>query len=169
MILGMRNPPKTAALPGEGEGQRGAEGHIAYLLRQAHASVRLAIDAGLAEAGLTTPQFLVLNLLNAYPGASGAELARIASLTPQTVNLIVRKLEQGRLITRSEHETHGRVLNMELTRSGAKKLEQCKHLADQTEAQILALLDDRAEETVRQWLSDVAVMLAHGKSPGRKT
>lgn len=164
----MSKPPKAAALPNEGEGQRGAEGHIAYLLRQAHASVRLAIDAGLAEAGLTTPQFLVLNLLDAYPGASGAELARIASLTPQTVNLIVRKLEQGQLITRSEHETHGRVLSMELTGAGAKKLRQCKLLADQTEAQILALLDDQAEDAVRRWLSDVAVLLARGKTPASK-
>ena len=159
---------RAAALPDEGEGKRGSEGHIAYLLRQAQASVRLAIDAGLAEAGLTTPQFLVLNLLHAYPGASGAELARIASLTPQTVNLIVRKLERDKLIKRSEHETHGRVLNMALTTLGTKKLQQCKLLADRTEAKILALLDDDAEAKVRRWLSDVAVALGRGKSRARK-
>jgi DNA-binding MarR family transcriptional regulator len=106
----------------------------------------------------------VLNLLDAYPGASGAELARIANLTPQTVNLIVRKLEAEGLVRRSEHETHGRVLNLAVTPAGQKKLHLCKQLADQTEARILALLDDSAEEAVRRWLSDVAVMLANDRA-----
>jgi DNA-binding MarR family transcriptional regulator len=145
--------------PTPGEAKRGAQGHIAYLLRQAQASVRLVIDADLAQVGLTTPQFLVLNLLDAYPGVSGAELARIASLTPQTVNLIVRKLEGDALIQRSEHETHGRVLNLAVTADGHVKLRQCKLLADRTEARILALLDSGSEESVRRWLSDVAVLL----------
>ena len=161
----MRKNAVKAAPPTEGEGKRGAQGHIAYLLRQAHASVRLAVDADLAAAGLTTPQFLVLNLLDAYPGASGAELARIASLTPQTMNLIVRKLEGEGLVRRSEHETHGRVLNLAVTAAGQKKLRLCKQLADQTEARILALLDDSAEDAVRRWLSDVAVMLSRDRTP----
>jgi DNA-binding MarR family transcriptional regulator len=158
-----------AALPEAGEGKRGSQGHIAYLLRQANASVRLAIDAGLAQARLTSPQFLVLNLLDAYSGASGADVARLASLTPQTVNLIVRKLERDDLIKRSEHQTHGRVLNMALTTLGQQKLQQCKLLAQQTEEQILALLDDRSEATVRRWLSDVAVQLARSKTKTRKS
>lgn len=162
------NKSRKAAVPAAGQGKRGAEGHIAYLLRQAHASVRLAVDADLAEAGLTTPQFLVLNLLDAYPGASGAQLARIANLTPQTVNLIVRKLEGDKLIRRSEHETHGRVLSMALIAAGQKRLQHCKRLADQTEERILALLDDSAEDAVRRWLSDVAATLARDRPGGRR-
>ena len=100
---------KTRNLPGASEGKRGTQGHIGYLLRQAHGALRGALDAALVEAGLTTPQFLVLTLLDAYPGASGADIARIAQLTPQTVNLIVRKLADGKLLGRNEHETHGRV------------------------------------------------------------
>jgi DNA-binding MarR family transcriptional regulator len=160
----MTRVKRSTPVPREGEGKRGAEGHIAYLLRQAQASVRLAIDARLAQTGLTTPQFLVLNLLDAYSGVSGAELARIASLTPQTVNVIVRRLERDKLIKRSEHETHGRVLAMTLTPFGARKLRQCKRLADQTEAQILALLGDDAEAHVRRWLSDVVVLFARDKA-----
>lgn len=146
-------------VPAVGEGRRGRQGHIAYLLRQAHGAVRSALDATLAEAGLTSPQFLVLNLLDTYPGASGAHLARVAQLTPQTVNLIVRKLERERLIARREHETHGRVLRMELTEAGAQRLRQCKQLADGVEARILALLDRDTETKVRSWLTAVAVEL----------
>jgi DNA-binding MarR family transcriptional regulator len=145
--------------PEAGEGRRGTSGHIAYLLRQACGAARLAHDAALAEAGLTTPQFLVLNLLDAYPHASGAELARVAHLTPQTVNLIVRKLERDRLIARTSHRTHGRILCLELTSEGRARLKRCKSLADAVERRLLGLLDPQAEAKVRRWLVDVAILL----------
>jgi len=150
----------SARLPAPGEAKRGARGHISYLLRQAQGIVRHALDGALAEAGLTTPQFLVLNLLDAYPGASGADIARIAQLTPQTVNLIVRKLERDRLIARQAHESHGRILRMGLTAAGRKRLERCKHLADGVERRILRLMDARTERALRHWLSELAVTLS---------
>lgn len=149
------------ALPAVGEGKRGTPGHIAYLVRQAHGAIRSALDTAMSDVGLTTPQFLILNLVNAYPDASGAQLARIAQLTPQTVNLIVRKLERDKLIARKEHETHGRVLQMQLTSAGITRLEQCKDRADGVERQILAFMDATTEQKVRRWLSDVAAALLH--------
>ena len=142
-----------------GEAKRGTEGHIGYLLRQASGAIRLALDSGLSQTGLTTPQFLILNLLDAYPGASGAELARIAQLTPQTVNLIVRKLERDALIERTDHETHGRVMRLTLTSAGLKSLSQCKRLADKVERQLIELMDKDTETALRRWLVDVAVVL----------
>ena len=144
------------SLPRAGEGKRGTPGHIAYLLRQAQAGVRFALDAAFKPLGLTAPQFLVLNLLDAYPGVSGAELARVAQLTPQTVNLIVRKLEREKLVRRQEHETHGRVLRAELTAQGRGRLARCKRGADLVEARLLATLDPKSEAAVRRWLVAVA-------------
>jgi DNA-binding MarR family transcriptional regulator len=161
----------TPGLTKVGEGKRGEGGHIAYLLRQAQAAVRLALDSALSDAGLTTPQFLVLNLLNAYPGVSGADLARIASLTPQTVNLIVRKLERDKLIGRTSHETHGRVLRLELTDEGRTVLRQCKLATDKVEQRLLAFFDQPTEIKVRKWLTQVASQIAsdapntRGKTP----
>ena len=152
----------SRAVPGVGAGKRGPDGHIGYLLRQATAAVRLAHDVALADAGLTTPRFLVLNLVDAYPGASGAELARSAQLTPQTVNLIVRKLERGGLIARNEHETHGRVLRLTLTAAGKERLRQGKMLSDKIERRVLALAEPDTERKVRRWLVDLAVALADG-------
>jgi DNA-binding MarR family transcriptional regulator len=128
-------------------------------LRQATAAVRAAHDAALVAARLTTPQFLVLNLLDAYPGASGAELARTAQLTPQTMNLIVRKLERELLIERVEHETHGRVLRIRLTGKGSQRLRLAKTLSDKIERSILALTDSGTERKLRRWLVDVAIAL----------
>ncbi len=155
----MTKKTTTRAPPALGEGKRGPEGHIGYLLRQAQAAVRNAFDEAFADIGLTAPQFLVLNLLDAYPGASGAELARSAQLTPQTMNLIVRKLERDSLIVRREHETHGRVLRLELTAAGTAALRDCKVLAARIERQILALADADTERKLRRWLVEVAVAL----------
>jgi DNA-binding MarR family transcriptional regulator len=143
-------------VPAVGEGRRGSEGHIAYLLRQAGGAVRWALDAELAREGLTSPQFLVLTLLQAYPGISGADLARLTQLTPQTINLVVRKLERDALVGRVPHEAHGRVLRLEVSAAGRRRLARCRQLADRVEQRMLALLDARSAPVVRRWLVNVA-------------
>lgn len=152
--------PSHSLTPGIGEGKRGPDGHVAYLLRQAAAAVRSALDAEFAAAGLTGPQFLVLNLLSAYPGISGAELARLAQLTPQTINLVVRKLERDALVGREPHASHGRVLCLALTVRGRQMLRSCKRLADGVERRMCRGLDAGTEAVVRRWLVDVALELS---------
>ena len=147
----------TARVPPAGQARRGVDGHIGYLLRQAHGAMRLAMDAAFAGAGLTSPRFLVLNLLDAYSGASGAELARVSQLTPQTINGIVRNLQRDGLITRRGHAVHGRVLCAELTAQGRARLTQCKRLANAIEKRLLGLLEPGTEAAVRRWLVDVAL------------
>jgi DNA-binding MarR family transcriptional regulator len=145
--------------PSAGKGKRGSEGHIAYLLRQAQGAVRYALDQALTSLEITAPQFVVLNLLDAYPSASGAELARVAQLTPQTMNLIVRKLEAEGLLARSEPGERGRVLHLTLTQLGKSQLKRAKALADEVEQKILATLNPEEEVVVRRWLTQVAITL----------
>ena len=63
------------------------------------------MERALADLGVTPPQFVVLTMLRAYPGLSGADLARVAMLTPQTTGVIIRNLDatapSGRPRTRS--------------------------------------------------------------------
>jgi hypothetical protein len=54
----------------------GESAYIADLLRQAQGAARMAIDRALADLGVTPPQLAVLTMLNAYPGLSGADVAR---------------------------------------------------------------------------------------------
>jgi DNA-binding MarR family transcriptional regulator len=144
-------------LPAAGEGQRGEAGHIAYLLRQANAATRQVLNEQLAGLGLTSPQFLILNLVDAYPGVSGAQIARIAQVTAQTLNLIVRKLEIDGLIERTTHESHGRVLCLGLTAKGESQLKLCKRQADIVENRLLALVPATHQKIVRRWLAQVAM------------
>ncbi len=95
-LAGVRPPPP-------GQGKRGEKGYFGYLLRQAQAASRLTLERSLVDLGVTPPQFVVLTMLKAYPGLSGADLARVALLTPQTVGVIIRNLERARAIRKTPH------------------------------------------------------------------
>ncbi|MCP4618892.1 MAG: MarR family transcriptional regulator [Bradyrhizobium sp.] len=154
------SPTGTTVLPPPpGQGKRGEQGYLAYLLRQAQAAARLSMERSLAGLGVTPPQFVVLTMLRAYPGLSGAALARIALLTPQTVGVIIRNLERDGAIAKTPHPRHGRVLQWTLTRRGAKILENCRRHALALERRLAAGLSAKSQTTVRRWLSKIATDL----------
>ena len=138
---------------------RGEQGYLAYLLRQAQAATRLTLERSLSGLGVTPPQFVVLTMLRAYPGLSGAELARVALLTPQTVGVIIRNLERDGAIRKTPHPVHGRVLQWTLTRRGAVLLGQCRRHANALEQRLMAGVPPREQLTVRRWLSKIAADL----------
>ncbi|WP_083633123.1 MarR family transcriptional regulator [Bradyrhizobium sp. NAS96.2] len=149
----------ASAVPPPSEGKRGEQGYLAYLLRQAHAASRLSMERQLGSLGVTSPQFVVLTMLKAYPGLSGADLARVALLTPQTVSVIIRNLERDGAIRKTPHPVHGRVLQWSLTNHGTALLEKCRHIAQAQERRLAAGLDAKSEQVVRQWLSKIATDL----------
>ena len=153
----------TPILPAIGEGKRGEQGRLGYLLRQAAGTQRQLMERAMADLGVTAPQFVVLTLVNAYPGISGADLARLAYLTPQTVSLIVANLDRAGAIARRAHDTHGRVQELHATKPGRALLARCKRRVDGLEESLLAGLSDREQQIIRSWLVRVAVK---GKDAG---
>jgi DNA-binding MarR family transcriptional regulator len=145
--------------PPPGEGKRGEQGYLAYLLRQAQGATRLAMERALADLGVTTPQFLVLTMLRAYPGLSGADLARVAMLTPQTVGVIIRNLERDGAIRKTPHPVRGRVLQWTLTPRGAALLGKCRRHAHAIERRLAAGLSAGAQRLIRRWLAGIAANL----------
>jgi DNA-binding MarR family transcriptional regulator len=154
------NPaPATIRPPPPGQGKRGEQGYLAYLLRQAQAATRLAMERALTDLGVTSPQFVVLTMLRAYPGLSGADLARVALQTPQTVGVIIHNLERDGAIKKAPHPIHGRVLQWTVTRRGAALLEQCRRRADAIERRLAAGLTTKAQAVIRRWLAKIAADL----------
>ena len=151
-LAGVRPPPP-------GRGKRGETGYLAYLLRQAQAAARLTLERALADLGVTPPQFVVLTMLKAYPGLSGADLARVALLTPQTVGVIIRNLERDGAIRKTPHPVHGRLLQWTLTRRGLSLLDKCRRHARALERRLMAGLSAKTQGTVRRWLSRIALEL----------
>jgi len=155
-----RNPALAGVRPpAPGEARRGERGYLGYLLRQAQAATRLALERALAGHGVTPPQFAVLTMLRAYPGLSGADLARVAVLTPQTVGVIIANLERDGAIRKEPHPVHGRVLQWTLTRRGGNLLDKCRRHAKALERRLQSGLSAKSRLTVRRWLSKIAADL----------
>ena len=151
------SPHVTPALPRAGEGKRGPDGHLAYLLRQAAGVVRLRMERALATFGVTQAQFVVLTMLDAYPGASGAELARLGLLTPQTIHGITTNLLRAGSIAREASPVHGRVQILALTPPGRDLLERCKKKVAELECGLAENLTGQDEAVIRRWLVSLAV------------
>jgi DNA-binding MarR family transcriptional regulator len=141
-------------LPGPGERSDGAS--LATLLRQAQAATRLTLERALAEIGVTPPQFTILSLLRSHPGLSGADLARVAALTPQTTGVIIRNLERKGTIRKTPHPVHGRVLQWSLTGRGTALLGQCRRHVTAQERRLMAGLSGTAKSIIRRWLIRLA-------------
>jgi DNA-binding MarR family transcriptional regulator len=144
------------SIPAPGEGKRGEDGYMGYLLRQAAGAHRLRLERALADLGVTQPQFAVLTMLAAYPGLSNADIARLALLTPQTVSVIVANLERAGSLVRKPHAVHGRIQHLDLSDSGTALLKTCRERVHALERELVRDLSGEEERTVRRWLVAVA-------------
>jgi DNA-binding MarR family transcriptional regulator len=153
----MRKPPNNRPIPAAGEGKRGEEGYLGYLLRQASVAVRARMERVLADIDVTLPQFVVLTMTGAYPGLSNADLARLSFLTPQTVSVIVANLKRVGAIVGRPHPVHGRIQQLTLTDRGRETLDACRVRVQTVESRLLDGLSESEEEIIRSWLVRIAV------------
>lgn len=144
------------AIPEIGEGKRGESGYLGYLLRQAVAANRQATERALEDLGITQPQFLVMTLINAYPGSSGADLARAAMLTPQTMSVIVANLEKAGRLRRLTDPANARKQRLELTADGLALLQISRDRVREIDQVLAADLTPEQEQFLRRWLVQVA-------------
>jgi DNA-binding MarR family transcriptional regulator len=149
--------PNGPSIPKVGEGKRGPEGYLGYLLRQAGAAHARRMERALSDLGVTPPQFVVLTMLVAYPGISNAEIARLAMLTPQTVSVIVANLERSGALERRAHAVHGRIQHLDVTAEGERLLTASKLRVRALERELGAPLRPGEEQVVRRWLVTVAL------------
>ena len=91
---------------------------------------RIKLDEELQPFGITTSQLRMLWAVEANPAASGAEVARSCSVTPQTGQATLAAMEANEWIRRKAREDGGRVLVSEVTASGRKVLARGKKVAE---------------------------------------
>ncbi len=101
------------------------EDSLGCLLKQVHHLMRLGMESRMraARTHMTHAHAVTLHSLLASPGASGAELARAATVTPQTMNSILVTLEQQGMITREPNSRHGRILATYVTEKGQRQFD----------------------------------------------
>lgn len=113
------------------------EESVGYVLKQAAAALRTAMDAALRPLELTVPQYACLELLGQRPGMSNAELARGVFVTRQSMNGVLRGLQERGLVTRPETAPHGRALPTELTPTGRQRLDDASRVVRAVELRML--------------------------------
>jgi len=104
-------------------------GRPAHLLKRAQGTLHNALAQALRKP---VAQYAVLTALEEEPGLSNADLARRAFVTPQTMNQVMRQLEERHWVTRHPHPGHGRILQAALTDSGRQTLQACQHARDRS-------------------------------------
>lgn len=134
------------------KGYQGVNGHIGYILRKAQHATRLKIDAALKDLKVTFSQFVILSIFEFETNLHSADIARISMFSPQATNIVITKLEKAGYIERKPHETHGRVLTIEMTKRGKQLLKQCRQRVDAIEQQMVAGLSEQEEAVIRKWL-----------------
>ena len=126
---------------------------VGYVLKQVQASLRTAIDEVLRPLDLTVPQYACLELLGRRPGLSNSELARGAFVTRQSMNLVVRRLQERGLLTRPDQASHGRVLPTKLTKDGKAILRSASVAVRAVEKQLFSPLSDEQQRHLREALA----------------
>ena len=144
------------------ETRKTLEGRVGYQMKRAQHALRLEMDGALRPLGITTPQYAALGVLGEEAGLSGAALARRCFVTPQTMNLILVKLENAGLVERRPHPEHGRVLRAYLTRRGEELVARAHALVEVIEERMLAGLGREERLRLLEALRGCADSLAPG-------
>lgn len=93
---------------------------ISHLIKKLEHELSLKLSAALEPLGMTLPQYVVLSCLEEKPHATNADLARKASVTPQTMNRILQILEREKFVTRRPDPEHGLKQGFALTPKAEK-------------------------------------------------
>ena len=135
-----------------GEDYRGEDGPIGYLLRQTIHAFNTAMENGLREHGLTSPQFGALFVLETEPGLSAADVARAMGTTPQAANMLVAAMEEQGLVFREPHPTHGRILEIYPTEEGLRRYKAARPFIRRLETQMCEGFSAAQVATIKRWL-----------------
>lgn len=115
---------------------------IPHLLKNLHHSVRQAVDEAFRVEGIemSFAHFLALLTLHLEPGVAGAEIARRAFVTAQTMNTILRRLERDGDIKRRPHPSNARADSWFITKIGQDRLDRAKVIGKAVWIRMLSVL-----------------------------
>jgi DNA-binding MarR family transcriptional regulator len=125
---------------------------LGYLMYRASLVLQPAVNAALRPLGLTLPDVVCMKILAASPGMSNAELARATNVTPQSMNAILKRLQDMGAVTRPASVSSGRALPAQLTREGKTLLKRGEAAGEAAEAQVLAELTPTQRRQVKRLL-----------------
>ena len=127
-----------------------------YLIKRAEIEVTSRMYSSLADYDITPIQFTVLYFVDYDKGdLSSAQLTRRFSMTPQSMNELVKVLETKRLLKKTVDPSHKRILRLSLTAKGKKLLQDCNNALDIMEASLLQGLSSTEIDNLRKLIGKI--------------
>jgi DNA-binding MarR family transcriptional regulator len=114
------------------------ETSLGYLLKEASSALRVAMEDVLRPLGMNVTRYACLELLAQRPGLSGAELARGAFVTRQSMNVLLQDLQREGYVSRLTAAPFGKVLPTTLTPLGRSRLDEATSAVRSVELKMLA-------------------------------
>ena len=108
---------------------------IGYALKRTATALRTAMEGSLRSLGLSVPQYSCLEILDARPGISNADLARGVFVTRQAMHQLLRGLQDADLVSAGGR---GRVQRYSLTPEGRRVIEAASAAVAAVEEQMLS-------------------------------
>lgn len=150
--------PKPAASPPP------PEEHVGYLLKRLQHSLRQAVDEALrtADVGWSFAHLVTLFGIHHHPGVSGAQIAKRAMVTAQTINTILHRLEKEGSVERRPHPANRRVDCWYITAAGLARMREARAAADPVWERMLAPFSDAEVTQLRNLLRRCIAGLERG-------
>jgi DNA-binding MarR family transcriptional regulator len=134
----------------------GSDQPLGYLLNRVAVALRAELTTAVLEPfNLTFPQYICMRMLFHAPGKSNAELAREYNVSPQAMNMVVRGLQDRRLVARPATVSSGRSLPTELTREGVALLKRTEPGLHEAEQRVLSPLKEQDQRNLRRILAEL--------------
>ena len=138
-----QKPPVTRIKVEKDQGSPPAA--IGLLIKNMHLSTRQAIDESLRRerVNLSFAHFVALYTLSTESGVAGAELARRAFVTAQTMNTILRRLEKDGSIERRPNPSNQRADSWSITKSGQLQMGRARIVVERVWTQVFDAFSER--------------------------
>ncbi len=121
-------------------------------IRGADHALSAETAALLREVDLTVRQYSTLLVLAGAPGTSGAHLARLCLVTPQSMAAILAKLSARDLIEREPSQVHERVLLARLSEDGWALLRKAETLTRSANEKLTGTLHPNERKQLHDYL-----------------
>ena len=139
------------------------ERHIGFLISDVARLMRTAFDRRVRGLGLTRSQWLVINRLHRWPGATQSELAEMLEVEKATAGRMVDRMEKKGWVVRRPDAADRRVNRLHLTEEADLIQLQLSEIADRTVDDALGLLSEpereRFSESMRRVKRQLQAML----------
>lgn len=122
-----------------------------YTIEKAIKVYRQYFQTQLKNAGyaITLDQWLVLNMIIDFPGITQTEIAERVFKDKASITRIIDLLEINEYVTRKPHPTHGKMIQIDITKKGLDTIEKLKKDVPKFRDYALKNISDSRKEEIQ--------------------